>query len=101
MEVKLAATEAVTNIIRHGYHKANLSGEVHGLIALFPDRIQIDLVDRGQPYQPQEITPLDLDTDDLQEGGFGLHIIRSVMDTMTYKRIADSYNFWRFVRALR
>ena len=96
MEVELAATEVVTNIITHAY--AHRAGNIHGLVALYPDRLQIDLFDIGDPYEPGETRPLDFDPTDPPESGYGLHIIQQVMDAVSYERLSDGHNHWQLVR---
>lgn len=98
MEVELALTEAVSNIIKHAY--ARHTGYIHGLIALYPDRLQIDLIDMGQVYQPTGQPILDFDLETPPEGGYGIHIIHQVMDTINYHRFEDGYNHWQFSRSL-
>ncbi|MFQ5342711.1 MAG: SpoIIE family protein phosphatase [Anaerolineae bacterium] len=98
MEVQLAVTEVIANIIIHAY--ARRAGDIHGLVALYPDRLQIDLFDVGESYEPREIPPLDFDPADPPENGYGLHIIRQVMDAVMFERLPDGHNHWRLMRSL-
>jgi hypothetical protein len=104
IQVQLATTEAVSNIIRHAY--TGSVGGIHGLIALYTEHLSIDLFDVGQPYEPQQETALlDFDPADPPEGGYGLSIMRQVMDNVTYQRVHDGYhergyNHWRLTRRL-
>jgi len=98
MEVQLAVTEVIANIIIHAY--ARRAGDIHGLVALYPDRLQIDLFDIGEAYEPTETPPLDFDPADPPESGYGLHIIRQIMDAVMFERLPDGHNHWRLVRSL-
>jgi hypothetical protein len=103
IQVQLAMTEAVSNIIRHAY--ADYVGGIHGLIALYPDRLEIDLFDVGTAYELQSPAPPDFDPANPPEGGYGLNIIRQVMDDVAYQQVYDGYherryNHWRLTRRL-
>ena len=98
MQVQLAVTEVVSNIIRHSY--AQRTGGIHGLVALYPDRLQIELFDRGEAYAPREIPSLDFGPTKPPESGYGLPILHRVMDTVVYERLSDGHNHWRLARSL-
>ena len=98
MEVQLAVTEVIANIIIHAY--ARRAGDIHGLVALYPDRLQIDFFDIGEAYEPTELPPLDFDLADPPESGYGLHIIQQVMDAVMFERLPDGHNHWRLMRSL-
>lgn len=98
LEVELAITEAVSNIIRHSFQDVN--GEIDGLVTLYPDRLEIDLVDGGASYELGTAPPVDLSIDDLREGGYGLGIIRKVMDKVDYQRLPDDFNLLKMSRAI-
>ncbi|RMH00364.1 MAG: hypothetical protein D6706_04000 [Chloroflexi bacterium] len=95
MQVQLAATEAVSNILRHAYGGKN--GRIHACFLLTPHQLIIDFIDNGQPFQ-QPISPVPIDLDNPPEHGYGLYILHKVMDTIHYTRIQDTYNHWRLVR---
>jgi serine/threonine-protein kinase RsbW len=91
VEVDLALTEAVTNVIRHGYHEET-AHSVRLSIALFKDRIAFELVDQAPPMDPTllehasgarfDFDPTDLES--LPEGGMGLALIKLNMDAVEY-----------------
>jgi sigma-B regulation protein RsbU (phosphoserine phosphatase) len=97
-EIQLALTEVVTNIIKYSYRQN--TGIIHGLIALYADRLQIDFFDFGEPYQPRDLPPLNFDPTDPPSGGYGLYIIHNVMDNVIYTRLPVECNHWHFTRTL-
>ena len=80
--VVLAIDEAITNIIRHAYQ-----GRSDGLIELecreSADGLEITLLDNGEAPDKSKICARALACD--QPGGRGTHIIKNVMDTVSYQ----------------
>lgn len=83
--ILLAVTEAVTNVIRHAY-----GGETDKRIDLNlsarPGHFRLDIVDYGQFVDPSRIASRPLD--DVRPGGLGVHLIKSIMDHVEYRRNA-------------
>jgi serine/threonine-protein kinase RsbW len=78
-DLKLAITEACTNSVRHAYQDPG--GAVEIAYVLHPDRIVVEVVDRGGGFSPDDPAP-ELSHDDLSEGGLGIAIIRSLTDEL-------------------
>jgi serine/threonine-protein kinase RsbW len=76
-DIKLALTEAVSNSVRHAYDDST-DGHVDIRYALHPDRLDIEVVDDGAGFDPDE--PPALEGDELSEGGLGIAIIRTIAD---------------------
>jgi len=93
-QMELAASEIITNIIRHAY-KAS-SGEIRGHLALLPDQIRLDLYDDGIPFDPSEVPLPDPSTP--HEGGYGLAIARQIADELVYTPATPDGNHWRLVK---
>lgn len=84
-DLKIALSEAVTNVVEHAYN-ADENGEITIGFGIYSKRIEIMVADHGGsfdlkdvkdnigPYKPSE--PLD----SLREGGFGLFLINALMD---------------------
>ncbi len=88
--IQLAVEEAVTNVVNHGY-KGRECGEVSVRVENHGRDIRITIRDQGHPFDPTSIPPADV-TADLEHrriGGLGVHLIRSVMDSVSYSRIGD------------
>ena len=98
MEVVLAATENLSNIIRHSQNK--IRPDVHIFMALYADHLVIHLYDSGDAYQKKDRPPLHIDMANLPEGGYGLHLIHQIMDEVRCERIGEIYNHWRLMRYL-
>lgn len=85
-DVVLAADEALSNVIRHGYE--NVRGqriEVHLRRIRDPQRgggVEIEIRDWGRQVPLDKIRGRDLD--ELRPGGLGVHIIRNLMDEALY-----------------
>ncbi len=87
---QLVLAEACNNIVEHAYQEApghvirlTLWLEPQGLVATLRDtgRALPDLAIPQKP-QPEVAVPLD----DLPEGGFGWHLIRTLATTLAYRR---------------
>ena len=83
-DLKVSMSEAVSNVVSHAY---NDEGEVTIGFGVYDDRLEVMVADRGGSFDLQEIKddigPYDKETEtigDLREGGFGLFLIKSLMD---------------------
>jgi sigma-B regulation protein RsbU (phosphoserine phosphatase) len=89
-KVNVAFDELLNNIISYGFpHGGEHEIDVEAERAA--DRLKITLVDDGIPFNPfQRQTPdLDSPLSDRQVGGLGIHIVRQLMDDVSYKRGVD------------
>jgi serine/threonine-protein kinase RsbW len=75
-DLKLALTEAASNSIRHAYGSEE-DGHVQIAYELGPDRITIEVVDDGEGFDPAAEGE---GGGELNEGGLGIAIIRSIAD---------------------
>ena len=76
-DMKLALTEAVSNSVRHAYDDG-MDGHVDIRYELQPERLDIEVVDDGAGFDPDE--PPSLEGEELTEGGLGIAIIRKIAD---------------------
>jgi serine/threonine-protein kinase RsbW len=90
----IALAEVLNNIAEHAY-----DGLPPGLVsvAIWSGRgwLRCRVEDQGNPMPggalPQgDLPPLDVNTADLPEGGFGWHMIRSLATDLTYARIGGT-----------
>ena len=97
--VQLAAQEACTNIVRHAY-QGDSGGRIRTSIALVEDplRIMVRLVDTGQWFDIDSVPDPDLGNP--QVHGYGLFLIRQIMDEVTYQRDGEG-NVWHLVKYLQ
>lgn len=101
-EFDLAVVEHVTNLMRHAY-AGQPDGRVYGLLGLYADALVLETMDAGLPFDvarlPRE-RPHYTHWRDVPEGGYGLPLIRAVMDEVHYERREPGRNFWRLARKL-
>jgi len=88
--ITLALDEALANIIRHAYHN-RADGVIEVECRERPDGLEITLRDSGDPPDLSKICARQVGCD--QPGGLGTHIIRDVMDTVTYEALPEGNQF--------
>ena len=83
----LVLEELLVNIIKYGQ-----SDGINGFditLTSEPDRLTIEVVDEGKPFDPVKDAPPPVLTGSLEDrpvGGLGLHLVRSLVDELSYKR---------------
>ncbi len=79
--VDLAVEEASANIVRHAYRPGQ-AGDLLVRVETSEDVVWITLTDWGLPFDPESVTPFDVDApvETRTEGGTGLQLIHSLMD---------------------
>jgi serine/threonine-protein kinase RsbW len=85
--VNLAVDELVTNAVLHGFAEPN-DQEISVRIDLADGQLQATVVDEGHEFDPLQAPAPNLDAP-LQErsiGGLGVHLVRNLMDHVTYER---------------
>ncbi len=85
----LALEEHVTNVMAYAYEDT-APHLIRILLTIENERMQIEVEDDGRPYNPLSRPPVDT-TVPLEEkpiGGLGIHLIRSLMDEVDYRREA-------------
>jgi serine/threonine-protein kinase RsbW len=98
--LNVALDEAVSNALNHGYD-AGARGNIAVRLRRQPDSVLVEIEDDGRPFDPLQAPPPDL-TSPLAErpiGGLGVHIIRNLMDEVTYARV-DGRNILKLVKHL-
>lgn len=96
--IQLAAHEVCTNIVGHAYNndcEARLSIELTLYLETY--QLVMDFYDTGNPFDINTVQPPRLD--EAQVHGYGLFIIHSLMDSVTYSSHTDG-NHWRLVKQL-
>jgi anti-sigma regulatory factor (Ser/Thr protein kinase) len=91
-----AVDEAVANVIRHAY-RGDYQKPIEVTCQVFPDRLEFVLFDEGIAPDPARIAPHPLD--DAALSGRGTHIIRSIMDGVSYEQ-ASGRNILRLTKRL-
>jgi anti-sigma regulatory factor (Ser/Thr protein kinase) len=84
--------ELFSNVVMHGYEdpvgKENAEGHVEVALSLEADRLIIEFVDDGRPFDPLASLPPDLDVpaEERSIGGVGIAIVRALVDEAGYRR---------------
>jgi anti-sigma regulatory factor (Ser/Thr protein kinase) len=94
--VTLAVDEALANVIRHAY-KNSTDREIELDCQVSADRLVFRLFDQGEPPDPASICGHPLN--DVSLSGRGTHLIRAIMDEMSYKQ-TQGINELRLVKIL-
>ncbi len=96
-QLNLVLTEATTNVIKHA-HDDPPQNTVKISIQLLENSLIIKVYDHGEGFDLENVpTP---DFDHPKEGGMGLFLIRSIMDSVSYTRCED-YNVLEIIKYLK
>jgi anti-sigma regulatory factor (Ser/Thr protein kinase) len=85
--VNLALDELVTNTVLYGFDDTS-GQEVMVRIATAGSELVASVCDRGKPFDPLQVKPPDLSAplEERELGGLGIHLVRSLMDHVSYAR---------------
>jgi anti-sigma regulatory factor (Ser/Thr protein kinase) len=88
--VNVVLDELLTNTISYGF-AGRSGGEVTIEAELRADRLSVTLTDDGKPFDPFGLASPDtaLPVQERRIGGLGLHLVRQLMDDVSYRRRAD------------
>lgn len=87
-QVMLVLEELEMNIMQYAYNPEE-SAKSRITLTSDADRLTIQVVDHGRPFNPLEDAPapdLDAALPERQVGGLGIHLARSMMDEIDYRR---------------
>ena len=84
---KVVFDEILNNIISYGYEDQG-EHEIGILVNLSSGRLVVQITDDGIPFNPLGTDPPDVTASlgDRKIGGLGVHLIRSMMDEVSYRR---------------
>lgn len=85
-EIELALTEALANVIEHGYGGDGSRRIVVGA-APCDGGLRVSVRDWGRDFDPAGYSPRDLD--DPGEGGYGVYLMEQLMDDVTWEPQPD------------
>ncbi|MDA1029350.1 MAG: ATP-binding protein [Bacteroidetes bacterium] len=91
-QMKMAVDEACTNVIEHSYQ--GKSGQPIDIsISSYPDKLMVTIRDKGLKFDREAYKEPDLllYAKSKKSGGFGVHIMRKLMDSVEYKN-AGGFN---------
>ena len=88
IQMNLAMEEAVVNVMSYAY-PADTVGDVTIEAVTIADQLQFTITDCGTPFDPTAKEDVDttLSAEERPIGGWGIHLVRQLMDSITYERI--------------
>lgn len=97
-DMRLAVDEALTNIILHGY--AGAAGEIEIEIGAEGDTVLLYLRDHAAPFDPsaQGVPEPAARLQSGRPGGYGLYLIRHMVDEIRYQVTANGGNEFTLVK---
>ncbi|MCB2203590.1 ATP-binding protein [bacterium] len=81
--IMISITEVVNNGIIHG-NKSDPEKKVHISCSCYEDRVDFVIRDEGTGFHPEDIPDPLAETNLLKEGGRGVLIVRSMMDSVEF-----------------
>ena len=93
-DVQLALEESATNAINYAFRTDGAAparaGEREFTVRLncTADELIVELEDDGQAFDPLTLPPPDFESplEEMRVGGWGIHLVRQVMDEVAYRR---------------
>lgn len=88
--LQIALDELLRNAVAYG-SPGPAGGEVTVEVALDPDRVTATVTDNGRPFDPFGVAAPDttLGVEERRIGGLGIHLVREMMDEVSYQRRGD------------
>ena len=93
--VTLAIDEAIANVIRHAY-KSRYDQTIEFECLIHDQQLEFTLLDQGEPPDPARICAQPLDG--IALSGRGTHLIKAVMDEVSYNRVPEGNQLKRIKR---
>jgi len=98
--LQIILDELFTNVVKYGYEDTTVEGHPEGFpgghpeghievaLSLEADRLIIEFVDDGRPFDPltSPLPDLDLPAETRPVGGVGISIVRGLVDERAYRR---------------
>ena len=89
-KIQVAAEEALVNVISYAYPDDGGDVEIR-CNAKGTEGLVIEIIDWGIPFDPLSLPEPDIEAlpEEREVGGLGIHIMRNIMDEVSYKREGD------------
>ncbi|MGH7443018.1 MAG: ATP-binding protein, partial [bacterium] len=97
-DVEMATDEAMTNAIEHAY-EFDARCTVFVEMDLDKGRACVKVKDQGKAFDPLAVGPINLDrhVEERRTGGLGVHLMRTIMDSVEYRR-EDGFNVLTLIK---
>lgn len=98
-KVNLVLEELGLNILSYGGGETGRRPDMEIILISEDDSLTIEVADDGQPFNPLEDTVepnIDALIDERSIGGLGVHLVRTLMDDLSYQR-AEGRNLLKMV----
>ena len=88
--MQIVFEELLSNIIKHSYSDEERH-EIVIKVQVFADRVRVIIIDDGMPFNPLDAETPDttLSLEEREIGGLGIHMVRTMMDSISYERDVD------------
>ncbi len=93
--MKLAVEEACSNVIRHSYRRSRRARRIHLEFEWMPNRISVLIRDFGRSFNSTKFparTAARIALRSRARGGYGIHLIKSLVDKYSYIRVPSGEN---------
>jgi sigma-B regulation protein RsbU (phosphoserine phosphatase) len=99
-DLNVALDDALNNIIAYG-DEDGAADEIVVTLGYAPPEVLLEVEDGGRAFDPLQMPPPDLTAplQDRKVGGLGIHLIRNLMDDVSYTRTVDK-NCLRMVKTV-
>jgi len=89
-KIDVVFDELLNNIVSYAYHDDN-EHIIDVRVELSSDRLAVTFTDDGIPFDPFASAAPDtaLSLEERQSGGLGIHLVRNMMDEVSYSRRPD------------
>ncbi len=101
-KLTLAIEEAVVNVITHAFKGLPPAHLITVRLDVTAQSVIAEIIDNGRPFNPTSAPDPDLSLplERRSPGGLGIHLMRSMMDRVDYRR-SDGSNILRLEKARR
>lgn len=97
--LNLALEEAATNVVLYAYPDGEGLIDIDAVYT--PQYMKFVITDSGIPFDPtqKEDADITLSAEERPIGGLGIHLVRQIMDTVSYER-NDGHNILTLIKQL-
>jgi anti-sigma regulatory factor (Ser/Thr protein kinase) len=98
-EIELAADEAASNIIKHGYKIEDQNNKIEIKLEIIKKKLFVHLFDNAVPVNQDKIKHRNLE--DIKPGGLGSYFINNLMDEVKWKKSDKWVNHLTLIKNIK